>query len=62
MAGLRTSVGLCPPEVIKFLFDLFKYNDNSKNKFSDCYYIAALIDALGETVTSAISSLAGGQK
>lgn len=55
MAGLRNAHGICPPEVIKFLLDLFKYNDNSKNKFSDNYYRAALIEALGETITPVIS-------
>uniref|UniRef100_A0A0A9Y392 Transcription initiation factor TFIID subunit 2 n=3 Tax=Lygus hesperus TaxID=30085 RepID=A0A0A9Y392_LYGHE len=55
MAGLRNAHGICPPEVITFLLDLFKYNDNSKNKFSDNYYRAALIEALGETVTPVVS-------
>lgn len=58
MAGLRTVHGICPPEVLKFLLELFKYNDNSKNKFSDNYYRAALIEALAETVTPVISVLA----
>ncbi|KAL1132516.1 hypothetical protein AAG570_010471, partial [Ranatra chinensis] len=60
MAGLRNAHGICPPEVIKFLLDLFKYNDNSKNKFSDNYYRAALIEALGETVTPVISVMQPG--
>merc|ERR1712241_1625757 len=55
MAGLRNSHNICPPEVLKFLLDLFKYNDNSKNTFSDNYYRAALVDALGETVTPVVS-------
>lgn len=55
MAGLRNAHGLCPPEVLRFLLDLFKYNDNSKNRFSDNYYKAALIDALAATVTPVIS-------
>nr|CAD7452252.1 unnamed protein product [Timema tahoe] len=55
MAGLRNVHGICPPDVIRFLLDLFKYNDNSKNRFSDNYYRAALIDALGATVTPVIS-------
>nr|XP_050031536.2 transcription initiation factor TFIID subunit 2-like [Dermacentor andersoni] len=58
MAGLRTIHGICAPEVMKFLFDLFKYNENSKNKFSDNYYRTALIEALGETVTPVVSVLA----
>lgn len=58
MAGLRTVHGICPPEVMKFLLDLFKYNENSKNKFSDNYYRTALVEALGETVTPVVSVLA----
>ena len=30
MSGLRNIHNICPPEVLKFLLDLFKYNDNSK--------------------------------
>jgi transcription initiation factor TFIID subunit 2 len=57
MAGLRTSHGICPHEVVRFLLDLFKYNDNSKNKFSDNYYRASLITALAETVTPAVTAV-----
>lgn len=55
MAGLRNAHGICPPDVLAFLMDLFKYNDNSKNRYSDNYYRAALIEALGATVTPVIS-------
>ncbi|KAL0273010.1 UNVERIFIED_CONTAM: hypothetical protein PYX00_005790 [Menopon gallinae] len=55
MAGLRNAHGICPPEVIRFLLDLIKYNDNSKNRFSDNYYRAALIEALAASVTPVIS-------
>lgn len=55
MAGLRNAHGICPEEVLNFLMDLFKYNDNSKNRYSDNYYRAALIEALGATVTPVIS-------
>lgn len=55
MAGLRNSHGICPQEVIRFLLDLFRYNDNSKNRFSDNYYRASLIEALGSSVTPVIS-------
>lgn len=41
--------------MIRFLLELFKYNDNSKNHYSDCYYRAALVDALGNTVTPVVS-------
>ena len=57
MAALRNSHNICPPEVLRFLLDLFKYNDNSKNTFSDNYYRAAMVEALGETVTPVVSVL-----
>jgi len=57
MAGLRNAHGICPPDVLNFLLDLFKYNDNSKNTFSDNYYRASLVTALGETVTPVVSML-----
>jgi transcription initiation factor TFIID subunit 2 len=33
--------------VLDFLLNLFKYNDNTRNSFSDNYYRAALVTALG---------------
>jgi transcription initiation factor TFIID subunit 2 len=44
---VRNSHGICPPEVLDFLLNLFKYNDNTRNSFSDNYYRAALVTALG---------------
>ncbi|XP_073840548.1 TATA-box binding protein associated factor 2 isoform X2 [Musca autumnalis] len=55
MAGLRTSHGICPPEVLRFLFDLFKYNDNTRNHYSDVYYRSALVNALGHSITPVVS-------
>lgn len=60
MAGLRNNHGICPPEVVRFLLDLFKYNDNSKNRHSDNYYRAALVEALGNTITPVVSVVAQG--
>lgn len=58
LAGLRVPPHrICPQEVLKFLLDLFKYNDNSKNSYSDIYYKASLIEALAETVTPVVVSL-----
>ncbi|XP_076029935.1 TATA-box binding protein associated factor 2 isoform X2 [Oratosquilla oratoria] len=54
MAGLRNTHKSCPPEVLGFLMDLFKYSDNSKNQFSDNYYRASLVDALAASVSPAI--------
>jgi transcription initiation factor TFIID subunit 2 len=52
MGNLRNVHNLCPNEIIRFLLDLLRFNENSKNRFSDSYYKAALIDALSATVTS----------
>lgn len=60
MAGLRTAHGICPPDVIRFLFDLFKYNDNSHNHYSDVYYRAGLIDALCDSITPVVSMVQQG--
>ncbi|CAD5112196.1 DgyrCDS1430 [Dimorphilus gyrociliatus] len=57
MASSRTLNNNCPSDVMKFLLDLFKYNDNAKNKYSDNYYRAALIDALAATITPAITTV-----
>ena len=57
MAHLRTVHNICPPEVLRFLLDLFKYNDNSRNKYSDNYYRALLITALANTITPAITTV-----
>jgi transcription initiation factor TFIID subunit 2 len=51
MGSLRNVHNVCPNEIIRFLLDLLRFNENSKNRYSDSYYKAALIDALGSTVT-----------
>lgn len=56
MANLRTVHNVCPTEVVRFLLDLIKYNENSKNKFSDTYYRASLIDALANTLSSSVAA------
>lgn len=40
---------------MRFLFDLFKYNDNTRNHYSDVYYRSALVDALGNSITPVVS-------
>ncbi|XP_072045257.1 LOW QUALITY PROTEIN: transcription initiation factor TFIID subunit 2-like [Amphiura filiformis] len=55
LAKIRNAHGLCPKESLAFLVELIKYNDNNRNKFSDNYYRAALIDALTGTVTPAVA-------
>lgn len=61
MAGLRTAHGICPNEVLRFLLDLFKYNDNSHNHYSDNYYRSCLVDALGNAITPVVSVVQKGE-
>nr|CAG4646022.1 EOG090X00M6 [Macrothrix elegans] len=48
-------VDLHSKKVLRFLLDLFKYNDNSKNRLSDCWYRGALIEALGNTASPVVA-------
>lgn len=57
MGNLRSAHNTCPPEVVRFLIDLIRFNENSKNSYSDVYYKAALIDSLANTVTPLVASL-----
>ncbi|GFN99666.1 hypothetical protein PoB_002617200 [Plakobranchus ocellatus] len=57
MARLRDTHNLCLTDITKFLLDLFKYNDNSRNKWSDNYYRASLVDALAATITPAVTNV-----
>lgn len=62
MGSLRNSHNLCPPEVVRFLLDLIRCNENSKNQFSDAYFKAALIHGLENTITPSIASLQNVEK
>lgn len=44
----------CPKAVVQFLLDLLKYNDNRLNKYSDSYYVSAIINGLMNTVTATV--------
>lgn len=57
MAQLRSSHNLCPNEIIRFILDLIKFNENSRNQFSDCYYRANLIDALTSALSASIAMI-----
>jgi transcription initiation factor TFIID subunit 2 len=47
---IRDERGLTPVRIRQFLLDLLKYNDNIGNEFSDCYYVATLVSALGDSL------------
>ena len=51
MGKLRNTHNVCPNDVVTFIIDLIHFNENGKNRFSDCYYKASLIDALNETIS-----------
>ncbi|KAF7727505.1 hypothetical protein EC973_007483 [Apophysomyces ossiformis] len=53
---VRDQHGLTPIKIRQFLLDLLKYNDNIGNEFSDCYYVATLISALGDALIPAPDS------
>ena len=57
MGNLRTTHNTCPNEVLRFLLDLSKFNENSKNSYSDAYYRASLVDALTNTISPSIAAL-----
>jgi transcription initiation factor TFIID subunit 2 len=47
MAMVRNDSGDCPREIRKFLLTQLQLNDNIRNEYSDNYYVAALIEAIG---------------
>jgi len=47
--------GHTPSDVLEFLIDLLKNNDNSENKYSDYSYIKSLLLAIGNTNTQGMT-------
>ncbi|KAG8754509.1 hypothetical protein FRC14_005012 [Serendipita sp. 396] len=52
LSQVRLENGETLPIVRRFLIDQLRYNDNSTNSFSDSYYIAHIIGALGCALVS----------
>ncbi|KAF8469681.1 hypothetical protein BDZ91DRAFT_808721 [Kalaharituber pfeilii] len=52
MACIKNNFGSTPLTVQKFLLDLLRYNDNSNNAATDCHYVATLMKALSQTLTT----------
>ncbi|KAL2371522.1 transcription initiation factor TFIID subunit 2 [Blastomyces gilchristii SLH14081] len=50
IAQVRDNTGKTPMRVKRFLYDKLKFNDNSNNELSDCYYIAALMKSICEAL------------
>jgi transcription initiation factor TFIID subunit 2 len=47
MSMIRHDNGECPREIKRFLISQLQLNDNQGNEFSDNYYVASLIEAVG---------------
>ncbi|KTW26896.1 uncharacterized protein T551_03358 [Pneumocystis jirovecii RU7] len=50
MSKIRDKKGNSLIQIKKFLIDLLRYNDNSSNEYSDCYYICTLLNSLASTL------------
>ncbi|MCJ1393758.1 hypothetical protein MMC18_006634 [Xylographa bjoerkii] len=54
IAKIRDNSGKAPLTARKLLYEKLRYNDNSNNEFSDSHYLATLMNALADSVSSAI--------
>ncbi|KAH9296277.1 hypothetical protein KI387_039865, partial [Taxus chinensis] len=45
---VRGCDGKSPPEAVDFILQLLKYNDNSRNPYSDVYWLATVVDSIGK--------------
>ncbi|CAN6629633.1 transcription initiation factor TFIID subunit 2 [Trichomonascus vanleenenianus] len=50
ISQVRDAQNKCPMEAKNFILDLLRYNENSSNSFSDCYYVVSLIESLVGTL------------
>ncbi|KAK1287753.1 hypothetical protein QJS10_CPB19g01579 [Acorus calamus] len=48
VASVRAADGKSPREAVEFVLQLLKYNDNNGNPYSDVYWLAALVQSIGE--------------
>ncbi|KAF6168935.1 hypothetical protein GIB67_038432 [Kingdonia uniflora] len=48
IAMVRAADDKSPREAVEFVLQLLKYNDNNGNSFSDVYWLAALVQSIGE--------------
>ncbi|KAL6559167.1 hypothetical protein OROHE_006536 [Orobanche hederae] len=48
VAMVRSSDKKSPREAVEFILQLLKYNDNSGNTYSDVFWVAALVQSVGE--------------
>ena len=57
IAGLRNQQQQTPKEVLNFLIDLIKCNENTFNDYSDDYYVASLVQAISNSLTIPLNCL-----
>lgn len=50
LSMVRNKDGSSPDDVKRFFVERLKYNDNSLNDYSDCYYLATLMNGLAESL------------
>lgn len=48
IAMVRSSDDKSPREAVEFILQLLKYNDNNGNPFSDVFWLASLVQSIGE--------------
>ncbi|XP_048500364.1 transcription initiation factor TFIID subunit 2 isoform X1 [Beta vulgaris subsp. vulgaris] len=48
VATVRTADKKSPKEAVEFVLQVLKYNDNSGNPYSDVFWLASLVEAIGE--------------
>ncbi|KAL3512292.1 hypothetical protein ACH5RR_025009 [Cinchona calisaya] len=48
IAMVRTADKKSPREAVEFILQLLKYNDNNGNSYSDVFWLAALVQSVGE--------------
>lgn len=52
MARIRAPNGKVPFDIRQFFIDKLKFNDNSNNEYSDCYYVSTIMSCLAESLTT----------
>lgn len=50
LSRIRNKYGECPLEIKKFLLDLLRYNENSSNDYTDCYYVCHVITCIVDSL------------
>ncbi|KAK4550044.1 hypothetical protein LTR36_003011 [Oleoguttula mirabilis] len=52
MTKLRDHEEKVPMAIRRFFIDKLRFNDNSDNEFSDCHYVASLMDCLADSLVA----------